>query len=94
MDERDALDAADRAEFSLLWLDHSVDEKDCAGTRRALLSIARCMAEMGDTQTAAELRALAARHGAPVPRPTPDGLLPRPARGVRSRRVPPQTRPR
>ncbi|MFI8105914.1 hypothetical protein [Streptomyces sp. NPDC086023] len=81
MNESSPLDAADQAEFSLLWLDHARDEEDCAGTRRALLSIARCMAEMGDTETAADLRALAERHRAHVPEWAMDRSVPRQARG-------------
>ncbi|MCX4781804.1 hypothetical protein [Streptomyces sp. NBC_01264] len=63
MDKRSPLDAADHAEFSLIWFDHARREGDCAEMRRALLSMAQCMRDMSDPATAAALQALADLHG-------------------------------
>ncbi|MEV7417069.1 hypothetical protein [Streptomyces sp. NPDC089919] len=81
MDDRSPLDAADQAEFSLLWLDHAHAHEDCVEKGRALLSIAQCMAEMGDPQTAAELRTLAARHCGHAPGARGGLHVPRQTRG-------------
>lgn len=84
MDHTSPLEAADRAEFSLIWFDHARREADCAGMRRALLSMARCMREMSDPETAAQLQALADRHRAHTAGPAEEHRrLPRQGHGAR-----------
>ncbi|MGP3690521.1 hypothetical protein ACTVZO_38495 [Streptomyces sp. IBSNAI002] len=81
MNKRSPLDAADQAEFSLIWFDHARWEGDCTGMRRALLSMARCMHDMGDPATAAEVQALADLHAAhPTAAPVEPSRLPRQGR--------------
>ncbi|WP_405497508.1 hypothetical protein [Streptomyces sp. NBC_00096] len=81
MDNRSLHDTADRAQFSLLLFDLACAEGDCTGMRRALLSLALCMREMGDPHTAAELQALAERHRAHGAWSTAERRFPRQLRG-------------